>query len=160
MIIRCVDHKTLDKTLEITKRMHAAGRFKDLDYNDEKCRALICHCIDNPGSYFFYVAEMNDGRIAGFHMGNVQEYFFSKEKMAQSISFYVAPEYRGSSAAVKLLIAFKKWAIKRGAVEMVFGSGLSEGAPLAVVDTFLKRMGLELTGGNYGEWLSPVGVRS
>lgn len=158
MRIRPAEHVDIEGVVQLGRRMHSLGRFKDLPYDFAKCRTTVKHCVDNPGSYFFCVAETDDGEIVGLHMGMLQEYFFSNQLVAQSISFFVTPNFRGSSAAVKMLYAFKKWAQKRKAVEVVFGTGISEGAPLTVVDNFMKRLGFDLTGGNYALWLPVANV--
>ncbi|MFW5498123.1 MULTISPECIES: GNAT family N-acetyltransferase [unclassified Maridesulfovibrio] len=154
MNIRPAMHSDVEAVVQLGKEMHSLGRFKNIRYDFTKCRQAVRHCVDNPGSFFFCIAETDEKEIIGLHMGMLQEYFFSNQVAAQSISFFVTPEYRGSSAALKMLYAFKKWAKKRNAIEVVFGTGISEGAPLAVMDNFMKRLGFELTGGNYGLWIN------
>lgn len=156
MNIRPATLADVETVVHLGRKMHSLGRFKELEYDFAKCRTVVRHCVENSGSYFFCIAETDAGEIIGLHMGMLQEYFFSSQQLAQSISFFVVPEYRGSSAAVKMVYAFKKWAEKREAAEVVFGTGISEGAPLAVVDNFMKRMGFTLTGGNYALWLTPA----
>jgi len=52
-----------------------------------------------------------------------------------------------SGAGLKLLTAFKKWAENRGAYELAVG--INSGADLKQMDSFLRKLGFQMTGGNY-----------
>jgi GNAT superfamily N-acetyltransferase len=64
------------------------------------------------------VAEHSQAGVVGFLAGYVIDYFFSDVRVAQDQCFYVSPKYRGSPAAVKLLVAFRQWAVNRNASEL------------------------------------------
>lgn len=63
------------------------------------------------------------------------------------INYGVVPDKRMSGAGLRLLTAFRKWAENRGAVEL--SAGVNSGIDLDKMDTFLRKLGFELTGGNY-----------
>ncbi|MDZ7748851.1 MAG: hypothetical protein U5K43_08355 [Halofilum sp. (in: g-proteobacteria)] len=142
----------VDALVELGKRMFERTRFGDLDFDHEKGRKVLLHAIDNPG-YMLGVAVASDGPYAGLHLANMQQYFFCNDWMAQSVLYFVAPEYRGSSAAIRLLRLFWRWAEKRRACEITLGTGLAEGVSLARMDRFMRRAGLQQVGGLYARWL-------
>ena len=104
----------------------------------------------NPGHYAFFLAEL-DGKPVGMLSGCVANYAFYDSVAAQTVAFYVRPDYLGSLVggriATKLLHAFRSWATTRGAVALIVnGTG---GVRMARTDRFLRRLGFEQTGGNY-----------
>jgi GNAT superfamily N-acetyltransferase len=70
------------------------------------------HCV---------VAENHHG-LTGFFVGGVEPFFFSHDLYAYDIAFYVRPECRGSSAAVRLLNHFMAWGKAKGAKQARFGA--------------------------------------
>ena len=153
MRIRFAEHGDVEAILALAEEIFSHGRFAALTFDHEKVRQVVTHAVDNPG-YFLALAETADGELAGVHLANMENFFFAKEPFAQSVTFFVRPDFRGTSAAPKLLAALRKWAAKRGAHELVVGTGESEGQDLEKTDRFLRKMGLEPTGGNYVQRLA------
>ena len=58
-----------------------------------------------------------------------------------------------SGAALRLLMAFRKWAENRGVFEL--SAGVNSGAHIERTDRFLRRLGFVQTGGNYALRLAP-----
>lgn len=56
--------------------------------------------------------------------------------------------------AIKLMMAFRKWAENRKAAELVVG--VTSGEDIERTDRFLKKIGFRLTGGNYAMPLGGV----
>ncbi len=75
-----------------------------------------CH-----GSHCFFVAEGSEGNPAGGIIGCVEQHFFSNRLVASVIHYDVLPEKRMGGAGLRLLMAFRKWAENRGAVELNAG---------------------------------------
>ena len=88
-----------------------------------------------------------DGRLIGGLAGVVSPHFHSPAVGASLLVWFVVREHRGSSAAVKLLRAFGRWAKEQGAVRMYLG--ISSGVDMARTDRLLKRLGFRFRGGNY-----------
>ena len=65
--------------------------------------------------------------------------------------FYVHPAARGTTAAVKLIYAFREWAVARGVREVQFS--VRSGKDIARTDRLMKRLGFNLIGGNYSLWV-------
>ncbi|PWG63408.1 GNAT family N-acetyltransferase [Sediminicurvatus halobius] len=132
----------------LAERMFSLGRFRGIALNRDKVRAVIRYAI--PASdYMLAVAESDNGELAGLHLAQVTAYYFSDQYMAESVAYFVLPHFRGSSAALRLLAYFWRWAEQRGAREAVLGTGPSQGTTLARMDRFLRRAGMSQIGGLY-----------
>ena len=67
-----------------------------------------------------FLAE-KDNKLIGFIAGITQKYFFSDRMKSTDMGFFVLPEYRGSSAAIRLVQAFEKWSKDQGVEDICFG---------------------------------------
>jgi GNAT superfamily N-acetyltransferase len=85
--------------------------------------------------------------LQGLLFGSVEEYWFTASLGANMIAWYVDEAARGSPMAVKLLLAFKRWAENRGANELTLS--ITSGLRTDKTARFLRRMGFEVCGGNY-----------
>lgn len=134
--------------VEMGRHFHAMTRFRAYDYNAERVAQNLNAVIGNPrGTHCFFVAEDSTGTAAGGLIGCVERHFFSDRLVASVIHYDVLPEKRMGGAGLKLLTAFKKWAENRGAFEI--NAGVNSGTDLEKMDSFLRRLGFKLTGGNY-----------
>ncbi|TCS70469.1 N-acetylglutamate synthase-like GNAT family acetyltransferase [Sulfuritortus calidifontis] len=134
--------------VEMGRRFHELTRFRVYDYNAERVALNLRAVVENPrGSHCFFVAEDSEGNPVGGIIGCVEQHFFSNRLVASVIHYDVLPEKRMGGAGLRLLMAFKKWAENRGAVEL--NAGVNSGTDLKKLDSFLRRLGFKLTGGNY-----------
>lgn len=148
MRIRPARLPDLEAVLALGRQAHAESRQASLPRDEDKVRALLEEILrGRKGAHCVLLAESDDGRPVGFLAGQVVEYFFCRQRIAQNIVFYVLPEYRGRWVAVKLLYAFRGWARHRGAVELHVG--ITTGVEVARFDRFLRRLGFHFVGGNY-----------
>jgi len=151
--IRLATNEDLENILPLATEMFHRSQYAHLTFDRDKLFKVLEKAINKP-AYFLGVAETSEGEITGFLFGQMEHFFFAKEPFAQNILFFVHPQSRGSSAASKLIVTFRKWAAKRGAHELVVGTGESEGQDLEKTDRFLRKMGLEPTGGHYVQRLA------
>ena len=86
----------------------------------------------------------DEGVVIGFFIVAIVPYFFSLQTHAADLAFYVAKEYRGSSAAMRLLRAAETWAIRLGVKECRFGA--ATGINPDVADKFFTGMGYDRGG--------------
>lgn len=148
MLIRNATVQDIPALIERGYAIHAETDLSVLSYDPEKLRDTLKQLIESQkGTHCFFVAEDPDGRLIGGFIGCVEEYFFSRNRVAHSILLYVDPKWRGSPAAVKFIHAFRRWALNRNAVEMCIG--VATGVTIGRTDRFLKRLGFKMTGGNY-----------
>ena len=156
MRVRELTNTDVGVALELARRIHAEGRFSRYPLNEGKLQGAIESLVaDESGAYCCFLAESANGTLAGMCYGVAREFFFADTVVADSLVFWVAPEWRGSSAGPKLVLAFRRWAANRGAVEI--NIGVASGARLGQTDRFMKRLGFRLTGGNYSLALEPAG---
>jgi len=128
--------------------IHAESKFSTLDFDPEKVRKTLESIVESKsGTHCCFIAENAEKQLIGVFIGCVEEYFFSKSLMAHSVLIYVHPKWRGSSAAVKFIHAFRQWAMNREALEVCIG--VASGVTIGRTDRFLKRLGFSVTGGNY-----------
>lgn len=134
--------------VEMGAAMLAESLYSVLSYDRAKLGAVYKEMITaNNSTHCFFVADDSQGRLIGFFIGRISEYFFSRNRMASSIVMYVDPEWRGNLVAVKFIHAFRAWALNRDAIELCIG--IATGVTVERSDLFLRRLGFELTGGNY-----------
>lgn len=93
------------------------------------------------------VSEDSAGLVVGGLVGCLERHVFSDQLVATLVHYDVLPEKRMGGAGLRLLTAFRRWAENRGAFEL--SAGISSGTDLNKMDRFMRRIGFELTGGNY-----------
>lgn len=64
--------------------------------------------VDNP-LFFYWVAEA-EGEVVGFLVAAVNQTIFSSEKIASELGWYIHPDHRKGTAALRLLKEYEKWA--------------------------------------------------
>ena len=148
MKIRFATLDDIPAFVELSRTFHDLTRFKEYDYNPERMAANLQAIIENlRGAHCFFVAEDSAGKPVGGLIGCVESHFFSDKLVASLIHYDVLPEKRMGGAGLKLLTAFKKWAENRGAFELTVG--INSGTDLKQMDSFLRKLGFQMTGGNY-----------
>lgn len=159
MKIRFATQDDVPVFVEMGRRFHEMTRFRVYDYDAERMATSLKAVVQNPrGSHCFFVAEDSTGQSVGGLIGCIEQHFFSNSFVASVIHYDVLPEKRMGGAGVRLLTAFKKWAENRGAVEL--SAGVNSGTDLGKLDSFLRRMGFKLTGGNYSLMLGGSAMAS
>jgi len=148
MNIRFATINDISVFVELGKQVHSTTRFKQYGYNEEKMAKQLRAIIDDvKGTHCFFVAESDNKEPVGWLLGCIESHLFSEHAIASVINYGVVPGKRMSGAGLRLLTAFRKWAENRGAVEL--NAGVNSGIDLDKMDTFLRKLGFELTGGNY-----------
>lgn len=150
MKIRYATRADIPAMLEVGKVIHAESRFADMPYDETKLRQgldELIHLQEKAGSHCFLVAENRDARIVGGFIGALETYFFTRAVSANSILIWVDPAWRGSSAAVRMIDAFHRWAAQHQASEVCLL--VASGVTIGRTDRFFRRLGFVQTGGNY-----------
>ena len=150
MIIRPVKYEDIDEIIEMGARMHEESAYAFLPFDRDKVRHLITTYADNPDTRCGLVAEESN-TLVGMFGGYLTNYFFCNEKLACDILLFVDQKYRGSSAAVRLIRAFRDWAAVRGAREVCLG--VSTDINTERTGKFYERMGFTCVGGIYKQRL-------
>jgi GNAT superfamily N-acetyltransferase len=149
MKLRLANKDDIPAMVELGRGVHAESRFAALPYDAVKLARALEGLLDRQarGTHCFLLVENREGRVIGGFIGGLESYFFTSARSANSILIWVAPEYRGSAAALRMISAFREWAKKNGATEacILVASGVAIGR----TDRFLQRLGFKQTGGNY-----------
>jgi GNAT superfamily N-acetyltransferase len=127
----------IDKIMILANKMAKDTVFTSIDRN------RIEKLLSMP-TVLSLVAESKE--IIGFICGSLNEQFFTKQKFASDMALYVEPEYRGSSAAFRLVKEFEKWAKEQGASHVWLGQ--SVGQNIDDTTKFYTRLGYTLAGVN------------
>jgi GNAT superfamily N-acetyltransferase len=147
MKIRFAQRADVPTIVEIGKTMVAESRFKRYGLNEQKAIGAAEGMLCNPRSSCLLVACRSDGDIVGMLAGQAMEFFFGDGILVQDRWFYVLPEYRGSSAAVKLLMAFRQWAESRKADELCIN--MSVAIDMERFNKLMTHMGFMCCGSNF-----------
>lgn len=157
MKIRFATMEDIPAIVELVPKFQANTRFRSYDFNPQRVRDNLRVAIENPrGTHCVFVVENAEGEPVGGLIGCVEKHFFTDQMVASVIQYNLLPENRMGGAGIKLLTAFKKWAENRGAFELAVG--ITSGTDLKQMDRFLRKLGFQMTGGNYSMALSPETV--
>ena len=148
MKVRFATPDDVSAFVEMGRIIHGLTRFKIYEFNPDRLAASFHAVLENKNdTHCFFAVENGEGKVIGGLVGCVERQFFSDQLVASVIHYDVLPEYRMGGAALKLLTAFKKWAENRDVFELT--AGVNSGTDLGKMDTFLRKLGFQLTGGNY-----------
>ena len=90
------------------------GRFRDHTYDPEGVWRILEATVRFPNRFF--VAYDED--FKGLALMGISQHYFSTYKWATDFAFFVTPEHRGGTLAVRLLREAEKWAKENGAQEI------------------------------------------
>lgn len=147
MKIRLAQASDEEALLEMGKTMHAESRFAHFPLQEDKLRQVVSVSLQDPKGHCILVAESATAGLVGMLGGYVLPLFFTDALIAQDKFFYVLPEHRGSSAAVKLLMAFERWAKNRQVAEIDIN--MSVDIDRARFDRFMRHAGYQPCGQNH-----------
>tara|TARA_R110002110_G_scaffold142015_6_gene330114 strand:- start:320 stop:787 length:468 start_codon:yes stop_codon:yes gene_type:complete len=111
-------------------------QFKRHPLNTHKLEQLAA-LIHTNDSMACFIAHNEEG-YQGIWAGSVHPLWYSDDLVASDIVFYVKKKSRGSSAAVKLLLAAEKWAKNHNA--KIFNIGLSSGIDTEKTICFFRKL--------------------
>ncbi len=153
MRIQCIERTARESVLGLGRRLHAESAQARLSFDEDAASDFLEGVLAemDQGVACGFLAVSARGLPAGLLLGRLGRYPFSRHVIAHDRLFYVAPEFRGSNAAVKLLRGFNRWARLRGAHHLYLAEwGGIESKRFA---RLMRRTGFDLVGGNYGKWL-------
>ena len=118
-MIRQIEHKDISTLLALGYEMHQEGHFKHTDYDLTKVTHLFTSIIEDDDKCCFIYER--GGKIVGFFMGYIAEYYFGKDLSSYDLLIYVDKNARGGSAGIKLLQCYIKWAKSWGVKDIRLG---------------------------------------
>ena len=100
-----------------------------------------------PATDCILIAENNQGELVGMLAGYMVDFFFCDGNVVQDRVYYVLPEHRGSSAAFKLILAFRRWAESKGASELSINMSVAIDMPR--FNKLMNHLGFNCCGSNF-----------
>jgi RimJ/RimL family protein N-acetyltransferase len=120
-MIRTATEQDVERIVELGEMLHRESpRWSRLSYSKERAGNMIRHLTTHEQGAVF-VAE-RAGVVVGGIAGWVDRHWSSDDKVAQEVSFFMAPEARGSISATRLICALRAWAEAKGAVFLQAGT--------------------------------------
>jgi GNAT superfamily N-acetyltransferase len=120
--------------------------YASIPLNAEKASAMIVKLVNRPSATVL-VWEAPTREVGGFFFGILESTWWADETLAIELIWGVAPRYRGTMAAYRLVKAFCNWADSRGADKVVIGADNVAGAQSA--KRLLERLGFKQRTGPY-----------
>lgn len=156
MEIEVAQEGHVPELVELVQAMHAeSGRF-ELPFSESRAQAAFAGALaDEKCTYCVLLARTSEGEAAGFLFGTITRPWFSEALIAHDQAFFVSPRWRGSSAALKLLRVFRRWADKRSAA--VLNISQRAGVDMERFDRFMERQGFRAIGKNFSTRLADAG---
>ena len=117
-VVRPYHRQDVHQCMQIAKTFQENSTFSKSGWNNEKFFSLSNYALQDDSDVFAYVVDI-DSRVIGAFVGNISEYYFSNEKLAQDLVVIFLPEYKKDSHMYLDIIIpkFEEWAKSKGAVE-------------------------------------------
>lgn len=153
MKIETAGPEQMDELVRLGRAMMAESALAHFPPDEERARRAFAAAMENDkGLYCLLLARASTGDPAGWLFGTITRPWFSQALVAHDHAFFVTPEYRGSSAAIKLLRGFRLWAERRGAVALNISQRV--GVQMDRFESFMRHQGFESRGMNFSLPLS------
>lgn len=151
MTIRFAKISDIPACIELGRQLHQMTRFSSYAFEPVRIASNLHSLIEigqnQKRSHCLLLADNSGAQLTGCLLACIERHLFSNQPVASIITFGVLPQNRMGGTALKLLDAFKKWAQNRGAFEI--NAGVNSGLQIDKTDRLMKRLGFEVTGGNY-----------
>lgn len=156
--IRPLELKDADALVALGARAVEESRYRAQPYDPEKIRLQIDRYFSDQRRKYIWLVGIRNNELLGSLFGGIEEYWFTKERGANMIVWYVAKEARGSAIAIKLLLAFRGWAQNRHATELTLS--ITSAVNTEKTGRFLRRMGFRPCGENFYQTLGPAAIQA
>tara|TARA_E500000081_G_scaffold89648_1_gene90722 strand:+ start:12497 stop:12952 length:456 start_codon:yes stop_codon:yes gene_type:complete len=143
MKIRKMIEEDVPTIIGYGSKMHQESYFKNFNFDEKKLYQLWVLIDTNP-NYCALVAEKSDGELVGFFVGCITEHWFGNDKVSSDLALYVDPEFRGTSAAIRLMKGYQTWAEMAGAAEIHIGTSTDINTNQNL--SLFQKMGYEIGG--------------
>lgn len=131
--------------IHLGARAHEESEYSLLTFSPEKCLQLFESSLVNPD--VLIVVAVLDGVLVGVLGAGVYAPYFSEERVSGDLLVYVAPEYRGTMAFIKLVSQYVTWAKEHGAKLIFLRS--STGIEPEKTEKLYTKLGFINVGGNF-----------
>lgn len=141
-MIRTATQSDIPRLVELGAVMHAESpRFRDFTYQPQRVADMVAWLLDSPQGMVL-VAEHADGIVGGL-MAIAMPHYACDLIQASDLAFFVHPDYRGGTAALRLVRGYLDWARGIGAEPSI---GLNTGVDPERTGQLLAALGAQQTG--------------
>jgi len=141
-MIRNATKDDVGRLVELGRMMHMESpRFRGFKYLSGQVTSMCEYLIDNECGLVL-VAQHADGIIDGL-MAMAMQHYACELVQASDLAFFVHPDYRGGTAARRLVDGYRAWAHSIGAEPSI---GVNTGVQPERTARLLAALGAEQTG--------------
>lgn len=133
--------------LEMGRAAFSESTFSDLVSYDEGKMLNVARTYSVSDDKVLIVARDGDGATIGVFAGYSLPFYFSDDKIARDVLWYVVPEHRASGVGIRLLVLFERWARDRGSKAVWIGQ--DSGIDTSKFSRVLESRGYGFIGSNY-----------
>jgi GNAT superfamily N-acetyltransferase len=133
--------------------LHELPNYSRMTVSKDRLSYLFTHNLNNVGSFNMWVLVDEQNQVQGGGAGYCVPGMTTWDLMANDVFLYVKKEHRSLQATMRLIKAYKDWAIARGAKIISAshtGGMFPEGSrEEKLYDELLKRLGFDCVGKLY-----------
>lgn len=132
---------------ECARELPALPNYKGVEVNELHLRYMLESNLNNDAHICAWVLVDESGEIVGGSAGYCTKLLFADALYTGDIFLYIGERHRSLVNAVRLIDAYKQWAIARGAA--IISVTHTSGYRTEQMDKLLKRQGFEAVGTIY-----------
>lgn len=134
------------QVLVLAREMHAeSSTHRSLPLDEVKLVQQLRASHSMPDTVYFRLAVRGDEVLGGF-FGQISTVYFSQERVAKDLAWFVTRNQRGSRAALLLVADFERWGQERGIRKFMLGQ--STGVNVETTATLYEHLGYRVVGFN------------
>jgi hypothetical protein len=137
--------------VELGRVMHVESRYGWMVYSADRAWKRFEEIVDRKDRCVMLAADTRTTDLAGFLVGTTRQYDFANDYAADLEYVYVTVSRRRGLTAMKLLTAFRRWAINRGVAEVVLCNRF--GTNEAYVAKLFHKLNMPAVGGHHAAWV-------
>lgn len=137
----------VEEIYKVSRKAFLEGPEGKLEIVPEKMRGMVDYLVRD--AHQLAVVATVDGRVKGVVLGHVDSHAYCKGLVASDICIYVAPAYRGTDIAEKLVEVYTSWCDR---IPNLVGSTLSLsrlGPTTQYMESLFRRHGYTKSGLTY-----------
>jgi len=135
-----------EQVVALARQMHAeSASHNDMPLDEAKLIAQLEASHSMPDTVYFRLAVRGEEVLGGF-FGVVSTVYFTQEKAARDMAWFVTRDHRGSRAALLLVADFERWGKERGIRKFFLGQ--STGVNVETTTRLYEHLGYRVIGVN------------
>ena len=139
----------VEEIYKVCRKAFVEGPEGDLEIVPEKMRGMVDYLVRD--SHQLAVVAVVEGRVKGVILGHVDSHAYCKGLVASDVCLYVAPAFRGTDIAEKLVEVYASWCDR---IPNLVGSTLSLsrlGPTTPYMESLFRRHGYKKQGLTYAK---------